>query len=86
MGQPPPCPHGSEPKGHLAGFLIHTQYTGGIQHTAGLATKEAPHTQHERAVPNGRTAGGKNVANWRRGDSRTARSLALLPKAGRDWP
>lgn len=83
MGQPPHCPYGSV-YGPLSVdwfFLIHTQYMVDIQYTAGLATKETPCTQHGRAVQDGRIAGSENVANWRRGDSRTARARALLSKA-----
>lgn len=68
MGQPLPCPRGSGYRGHVTGFLSHTQHMVDIQITAGLATKGTPHTQPQHPVQSGRVAESDSVANWREGD------------------
>ena len=45
MEELPPCPYGSEHRGHVTGFLSHTQHMVDPQYMARLSMKETSHMQ-----------------------------------------
>ena len=67
MEQLPPCPHGSEYRGHRMGFLSHTQHVVNPQYTVGLPwRKETSHTHSPSTQWGG--AGQQGTRMWLTGE------------------